>query len=498
MMAALIALLIASAFAGATAAPAQAKKKAKAPVITKVSPMDVAIGEVLTIRGRYFLRGKKKNTVVFKRAGARAVFVKADLGTTKLLKVTLPAELQKVFQTKNNAAIPTRFQLRVLTTRLGKKYTSKKRSPVVSTPRPAAPPQAAADGDCNDDGIKNSATTDDDGDLLSDTLEKQINTDGCKVDTDGDGVQDGFEYKSALDLNDDEFQEPNGNLFYPAKLPYPNPLYAGDRDTDFDGDTLTLSEEQSLWLYTINVTHSDAYTLSLSYSDGEQYSRSVRNASGRRQPTLTPGSDDKRSQFLGWALGAGYRNVSLREPWDQRVTTSWTQYGLFDVDRDPSDGEEIASPDRDGDGYLSDDERDEDADGLSNYDELHGRMRPAYWSGCYPNETPFHIGYAGTSAVDADTDGDGVRDGADDQDHDDIPNVMELSRIDASEVLGQVGFVECTKAVGAPAANNAAMYGRVNPFNPCLPDLYSRTCPSAGSAATGSPFDGVTDWFALN
>ena len=34
--------------------------------------------------------------------------------------------------------------------------------------------------------------------------------------------------------------------------------------------------------------------------------------------------------------------------------------------------------------------------------------------------------YAGTDLVDADTDGDGVRDGADDQDHDDIPNIMEL------------------------------------------------------------------------
>ena len=38
-------------------------------------------------------------------------------------------------------------------------------------------------------------------------------------------------------------------------------------------------------------------------------------------------------------------------------------------------------------------------------------------------ETPFHVTYAGTDIVDADSDGDGVRDGADDQDHDDIPNV---------------------------------------------------------------------------
>ena len=47
---------------------------------------------------------------------------------------------------------------------------------------------------------------------------------------------------------------------------------------------------------------------------------------------------------------------------------------------------------------------------------------------CYTDETPYPIKYAGTEPDDADTDGDGVRDGADDQDHDDIPNIMELSR----------------------------------------------------------------------
>ena len=84
--------------------------------------------------------------------------------------------------------------------------------------------------------------------------------------------------------------------------------------------------------------------------------------------------------------------------------------------------------DFDGDGKLSDDERDEDADGLTNYDEASGRMTAGYWKGCYDKEKPFPIEYAGTDLVDPDSDGDGVRDGADDQDHDDIPNVMELSR----------------------------------------------------------------------
>ena len=46
----------------------------------------------------------------------------------------------------------------------------------------------------------------------------------------------------------------------------------------------------------------------------------------------------------------------------------------------------------------------------------------------YKDEKPYPVAYAGTSPIDADTDGDGVRDGADDQDHDGIPNFRELSR----------------------------------------------------------------------
>ena len=43
---------------------------------------------------------------------------------------------------------------------------------------------------------------------------------------------------------------------------------------------------------------------------------------------------------------------------------------------------------------------------------------------------------------DEDSDGDGVRDGADDQDHDDVPNVMECSRVRA---VGGGGFDDPTR-----------------------------------------------------
>jgi hypothetical protein len=509
-MAALAALL-ASAFAGTSASAAFAKSKKKkvshAPVITKVSPMDVALGEVLAIKGKYFVRGRKKNSVIFKRAGARAVFIKADTGTTKLLLVKLPTSLQKAFKLKDGSPVATRFQLRVLGKRLGKKFTSKKLSPMVSLPRPPKP-VSNPDGDCDNDNIKNSADTDDDNDLLPDTLEQSIGTDPCKLDTDGDGIEDGYEYKSAVDLNDDDYQQPNQTVFYPVKLPYPNPLYGGDGDTDFDGDSLTQREEQALWKYTYNVSHTDARTLTpLSYSDGLQFSKSI-----------SASNYDKHNQFLAWLQNSGYRQVLLHNNpvWSSASfatpASSWTSYGIFDANRDGTESAaELTYFDFDpttgrGYGRLSDNERDEDADGLTNFDEAHSRMTPQYWQGCYDNEKPYYVAYAGTKLDDADTDGDGILDGADDQDHDDVPNIMELSRIDASNPHvndrdpGVVRDCKVDPSIISGLAGakqwHATYYGRMNPFNPCLPDTDSRTCALYWNSNTGAPFDDSVNWFA--
>ena len=74
-----------------------------------------------------------------------------------------------------------------------------------------------------------------------------------------------------------------------------------------------------------------------------------------------------------------------------------------------------------------------------------------------------------------------MRDGADDQDHDDIPNVMELSRIAASGLDDREPGKLCTLRTTAPAPDadehHPTDYGRVNPFNPCLPHRLARTCP---------------------
>ena len=98
------------------------------------------------------------------------------------------------------------------------------------------------------------STSDDDNDLLDDATENRLRLVGCDMDSDDDGVEDGYEYQSARDLNDDRYQgDPNEITPYPAKRPYPNPLFA-DASVDYDGDSLTLAEEQALWKYTYEAT----------------------------------------------------------------------------------------------------------------------------------------------------------------------------------------------------------------------------------------------------
>ena len=506
-LAALVAL-VASAVAGAVAPSAHAAKKKKAPVISKVSPLDVAVGEALTIRGRNFIAGRKKNTVVFKRSGARAVFAKADVATKKMIRVTVPATLQKYFVVKQGNPMPTRFRVRVLARKFGKRFTKLKRSPRIYGP---GAHQTSDDGDCDGDGALNKLEGDDDNDLLLDDVERGLGTNVCSADSDGDGVEDGFEWQSAKDLNDDEYQRPNQILPYPGRRPYPNPLFA-DAPVDYDGDSLTLTEEQALWRYTFNVNHTAIRTLEpLSYSDGMQaslYQRTGRN--GRRVPSQPWSSYPMYGQFVDWASSAGYLTVDLSTTatFDAPVNAVDGPYDIRDADLDHAvEASEVAPSDYDGDTFVSDDERDEDADGLSNYLEIHGPLQPGYWNKCYELEGIFPIGYAGTQYDNADTDGDGVRDGADDQDHDDVPNLLELSRIKASGYDDREAGKDCKvpkTVLDALDPNEQILrhdtaYGQVNPFNPCLPFADARTCPRYVSleGAGYAPFTLAPNWLAL-
>jgi hypothetical protein len=496
LLAALPALLV-PAVAGTTDAHAA---KNRSPVVKQVTPKRVFVGQTLTIRGRNFVRGLNKNTVAFKRKGAKAVFVKAEKGTAKLLKVKLPKRLEDVLVVRNGTPVPTRLQIRVLSRKFGKRYTSNRLSPIVGAekpPTPPKPPSVDPDADCDGDRIRNAVDSDDDNDLLPDSLEKSLKLDPCHVDSDRDDVEDGYEYGSALNLNDDEHQSPNQSTPYPAKKPYPNPLDGTDFDTDHDGDTLTLKDEYDLWKYTIRKGAPRTLT-PLSYSAGEQFSRRAVNGA----PNLPAANYDKQNQFRAWAAGADYLNVKLVHPGDNlddpyNGEVWWaagTLYDIRDFDRDGNNVETATYYDRDGNARLDDAERDEDADGLPNQWESTGCLTQSYWDGLYDRETKYYLRYAGVRLDDEDTDGDGVRDGADDQDHDDVPNVMECSRAMARGIGG-----EDPDDADPTTFGSRSWKGFVNPFNPCLPHIRSRTCKQyvtiGGSVGKWAPFNPDDEYY---
>jgi len=376
-----------------------AAAKPKYPSITKVSPMQLEVGDALTLRGRNFRTGKDRNTVVFKRDGGRAVFVKAGKATTTKLSVIVPATMLSALSRKSGKRVATRFRVRVLAGRFGRRFTTVKSSPLirpvarasapggVTGPAGASPvtsPAAAAAqanaNDCDRDLVPDVKDADDDNDLLSDELEAKVGTDVCGPDTDGDAVTDGYEYQSAIDLN-------SAAVPFPGKRAYANALDGEDGNQDFDGDGLTLTEEYRAW------RHSGSPT-PLSYSDGSQYT------AGR------------------------------------------------------------------GSGSLSDDERDVDADGLTNWDEAHGRMTPSWWELMFTDTESVYPGrsFEATSFVEADTDGDTIPDGADDEDHDGFTNAFEVNR----PLNWKTTYVSTSHPGTDPRA-------RVNPFNPCKP-FSSSTC----------------------
>jgi hypothetical protein len=488
LMAAAAALLV-----PASAGTATADAKTHAPVVKRVTPKRVFVGETMTVRGRYFRPGIAKNTVAFRRQGAKVVLVRADKSTRKLLRVKLPKRLEKVLPVQNGTPVETRLQVRVMSTRFGRRYTSRAMSPIVGPERPPAPPlppTADPNGDCDLDGALNRVDADDDNDLLTDAQEADLSKllDACKSDTDGDGVEDGYEYQSARDLNDDEHQSQNAYTPYPRKLPYPNPLDGEDHGVDHDGDRLTLLQEFKLWNFAVG--QGAARTLErLNYSAGEQYSISVRaGGTGQRTPTLDAAGYDKQVDFLTWAGNTGYATVQLVDITDQTWWDGAQPFSILNMDRvgaTPS-ATEVEYYDFFDNGKLDDSERDEDADGLTNVAESSGCMKPSYWTALYTKESPYPVAYEGTALDDPDTDGDGIRDGADDQDHDDVPNVMECSRSLAANWPAE----DPRDPTPIPLPDGRPWKGWVNPFNPCLPHAYSRTCSKIVTIGAGwAPFN---------
>jgi hypothetical protein len=476
---------------------------ATTPKVTSISPLNLKIGQRLTIKGTGFLPGKNRNTVVFKASGQRAVFVKAVSATKTKLVVTVPAKLAPFLKVRSGVAVGTRFQLRVLAKKLSRTYTPKGASPTIApatapvatapvgakkpggtsvasvvpaTPAAAAPsvpaaPAPAAPANCDGDAQIDSVDADDDNDLLTDVLERQIGTAVCGADTDGDSMSDGWEYRSALDLNRESCpaaQYPTACAAarpYPTKRPYVNPLWA-DADKDYDGDYLPAGIEYRMWKSHVPNSITDMW-----YSDGLQASQDTAaqtTCRGLDEDDAT-GQVDKYPSDR-WAVPSPVEG-SYQAP--QTLRWRWL-YGRSDytLDTDP-----VGHPNR---GCLSDDERDEDGDFLSNGDEFNRMMTgPEYVLAVF-EEPAFKTTYIGTDPLDPDTDGDDIVDGMDDQDFDDFWNVEEIKRGAESSVEVQVpdDSDPDTEPEEPTTADTGKRWGLwVDPYNPCLPAIYSRTCP---------------------
>jgi hypothetical protein len=392
-------------------APVASAAKGATPKITFVSPMRVSVGAKLTIKGRNFSARARGNTIVFRSSNGRSAFAKPRRASRRKLVVIVPAAVARLIVSESGQQRPTRFKLRVLAGGKFSRFTSRRLSPVVVGSDDSGGGGGGGNAACD-------SSSDHDGDLLSNDFEVQLKTDPCLRDSDLDGVEDGYEMQSAIDLNHYPRKTPRP---YPGKRPYPNALDSSDATTDYDGDGLQLREEYLLWtVYAADGVARGGRPTSLSdlvYSDGLQKS-------------IDPAPAAPADLLTNWAL------------------------------------------DMNDDGELWDDERDADGDGLGNWDEQHGRMTEAWWPAQHdgliePKESKYpDIDFLDNedtaptlnAFADADMDGDGVPDGADDNDRDGLSNQFEVRRPADWD----------TDAFGPPAPGpNPWAY--VNPFNPCKP-----------------------------
>ena len=154
-----------------------------APVVKSVAPKKVFVGETMKIRGRHFRRGATRTWSPSSARARRPSWCRRRRGTTKLLMVELPKRLEKILLVQNGTPVPTPLQVRVLSSRFGKRYTSRSKSPLVGPEKPPAPPKPKAanpNGDCDGDGQINRVDTDDDNDLLTDDVEKGYDLDSAR------------------------------------------------------------------------------------------------------------------------------------------------------------------------------------------------------------------------------------------------------------------------------------------------------------------------------
>jgi len=334
---------------------------AKFPVVKAVMPLKLGVGDTLTILGHNFVPGKGRDTVVFQKIGSPAIFVRAKTATSTKITVVVPSKLLNFLTGESKGApVPTKFRLRVLAKRFALTFTSQSMSPTIS----GTPTSPAALATSCPVLAKNNPTADQDGDGMLNYLEAKYGTDPCNPDTDGDGVPDGYEYYSALDLNGAAYP-------WPGAKPWPNPLDPSDVNDDFDGDGLTMVQEYTLWKYV-----GGTYPLNV-YSDGTQNTGGSQPVTDPQMATLDIDGDGNLEDSDRDADNDGLSNwIEFNGPGTQAwwpATYNQPPEKVYNL-RHFSDVSPV-NPDTDGDG-IPDGQDDQDNDGWNNFEEMQlGRPR---------------------------------------------------------------------------------------------------------------------------
>jgi hypothetical protein len=126
-----ICLLVLSAAALFPAAPASSKKGTSTPSITRVTPMRISVGNLLTIRGRNFKPRRNANTVIFRGSNGRSAFAKPRRASRRKLVLVVPPGVSHLLAVDDSGQQPTRIKIRVLAGRFSD-FTSPRLSPVVT------------------------------------------------------------------------------------------------------------------------------------------------------------------------------------------------------------------------------------------------------------------------------------------------------------------------------------------------------------------------------
>jgi hypothetical protein len=398
------------------------------PTITSFSPGQVPVNGVLVLKGKNFAPGSTHNRVYFSRAtDGKTVRVRPRKATKTRMEVVVPVALTQFLGSDSSGGrIATRFRISIFTRVLGPK-TGRTKSPFILPAGSSSVPTGSVGGttpsapapDCDGDGIPNATDTDDDNDQLPDDTELKIGTDPCNADTDHDKVDDGYEYYSALDLN--------GNaLPYPGKRQYPNALDGSDAGKDFDGDGMTSAEEFAAWnLYGGRVLPATAGQ-SFPYSDGNQRSTAPNGPGAMDLDNNGRITDDEKDAdadgLPNWAemakgdtvAGPGCAFTPTTGPTSSHYANAFTDCGATPMPNGQTFGDILDKT-------------------------TTGAAVP-------PFDATNHLNY-----LDPDSDGDGINDGADDLDYDDVSNLEEVT-------AGADGYYSA-------------------PIDPCDPNEDSRTCP---------------------